>query len=302
MDEQQQVSGGNDQSPFPQSYEETPPLQPAESSSPYEQPYVQPDMTPAEPAPTARTSPNIPAILITLILLFALGFYLSGFVRQYFTTTKKTTQQQGTEGKTTPSADIEAVVSPGQTTSKTATSSAPVSTWKPYSIINGATRAPISGVMLRLPPDVLPLVCDDAKCSSQGTYLPGGTRFTVAPRGVGQILPDFRGKIISDVIGKEFTVKPTTVKGKTATEFTGSFTGNTVSGYSFTRMRGYMIELTPDTSLEINHFSPNGITTDFAADDTLFEKIISGLELSGTIILQTSISPAASPTAGSLQR
>ena len=55
------------------------------------------------------------------------------------------------------------------------------------------------------------------------------------PERTGQLLSDFRGKIVSDLAGKSFTVKQTTISGKSATEFTGSFTGSTAGGYAFSK-------------------------------------------------------------------
>lgn len=42
-----------------------------------------------------------------------------------------------------------------------------------------------------------------------------------------------------------------------------------------------MIDLDATHSLEINHFTPSGITADFAADDLLFDKIVSSLTFTG---------------------
>lgn len=199
--------------------------------------------------------------MIKVILFAGLvvgGVWLSSFVRQFFTSESIDSTDQ-VENLTTPT---------------TATGSAEVESWKMYTVISGTTKAPFAGVTFQLPLDVLSPICDGTSCASQGTYLPGGTRFTVAPRGVGQVLADVRGSAISDVSGVSFTSKPTTVAGLPATEFMGVFTGRTVSGYGFSQMRGVMIELTPTTSLEINHFTPNGIVADFAADDTLFDAIL----------------------------
>ena len=42
-----------------------------------------------------------------------------------------------------------------------------------------------------------------------------------------------------------------------------------------------MIELTNTLSLEINHFTPNGITSDFVKDDALFDTILKTLTFLG---------------------
>jgi len=196
--------------------------------------------------------------IIIFLGLFIAGIWLSSFVRQFFTS-----------GPIDSTAQEESSITP-----TIATGSADVNLWKTYDVISGTTKLPFAGVTFQLPPDVLSPICDGTACTSQGTYLPGGTRFTVAPRGAGQALADARGAAISDVGGASFTSKPTTVAGLPATEFTGLFTGRTVSGYGFSRMRGMMIELTPTTSLEVNHFAPNGIVADFESDDVLFDAIL----------------------------
>jgi hypothetical protein len=74
-------------------------------------------------------------------------------------------------------------------------------------------------------------------------------------------------------------------------EFTGTFTGHTISGYAFSQMHGDMIALTDSTSLEINHFVPSGITADFASDDAIFNKILQSL-----VLPTSSLTPSPTPT------
>jgi hypothetical protein len=217
--------------------------------------------------------------LLFFIVLFVIGFVLSGYIRDYLSTiaTKQatpsapTTQQPsspGNESTTTASLVF---------TTPEATPAAPTT----YSVLNGLTRQPVTDISFTLPGTVLPPVCDGSACGSQGTFLPGGTRFTVAARGSGQVLADFRGKIISDAGGKPFVVSLTTIAGKPATEFTTAQIGSTIGGYAFSQMHGYMIEVTDTLSLEINHFSPSGITTDFTADDLVFKTIVQSLIFGG---------------------
>jgi len=60
-----------------------------------------------------------------------------------------------------------------------------------------------------------------------------------------------------------------------------------------------MIELTPTTSLEIHHFTPTGITTDFAADDELFDKIVGTVVISGVpSVIQVITPPVSATTSG----
>lgn len=217
--------------------------------------------------------------LLFFIILFIIGFALSGYIRDYLSSlankqvssSTPITQQPTTTGNESTTTGGLAFTAPE------ATPAAPTT----YSVLNGLTRRPVTDISFTLPGSVLPPICDGSACGSQGTYLPGGTRFTIAARGTGQVLADFRGKIISDAGGKPFTVSTTTVAGKPATEFTTTQMGSTIGGYAFSRMRGYMIEVTDTLSLEINHFSPSGITTDFAADELVFNSIVQSLTFGG---------------------
>lgn len=204
--------------------------------------------------------------IVLFLLLVAAGVWGANAMRQYLPTGAL---NEPSIMRTTPSPTLT-----DETSLPGAFNSPSISDWKTYDVISGTTKLPLGGVTFKLPPDVLSPICDGTSCSSQGTYLPGGTRFTVAARGVGQLLADYRGTAIADTRGTIFTTKQTTVAGLPALEFSGSFTGGTVSGYSFTSMRGVMIALTPTTSLEINHFTPNGIVADFTSDDALFDEIL----------------------------
>jgi hypothetical protein len=218
------------------------------------------------PQQRKRSAAGSFGLFILFLLLFAGGIWLSSYVRQYLPGTTDIPFLSGKPKSTpTPTLGTVSLIAPTATTS---------SVWKTYQVTSGITKRPISGISLQLPSDILSPICDGGNCASQGTYLPGGTRFTIAPRGAGQVLPDFRGSAISDVNGVSFTSKPVTIAGVSATEFTGIFTGRTVSGYAFTKMRGVMIPVTETLSLELNHFTPNGITADFAADDVLFDRIL----------------------------
>lgn len=211
---------------------------------------------------------------ILFIVLFGTGVALSYYFKQYLpdlpqgTPQVKLPQIPGLP-KATPTPEFVEEIAPP----------APEIKLISYQVISGVTRLPVTGISFKLPEDVLEPICDGSSCGSQGTYLPGGTRFTVAPRGQGQILADFRGSIISDLSGKAFEVKQTTIAGRKAVEFNGDFTGSTIGGYAFTKMHGVMIEVSDLLSLEINHFTPAGVDADFAADDLIFSEIVQSLEL-----------------------
>jgi hypothetical protein len=214
-------------------------------------------------------------IIFLVGVLFVGGIWLSSFVRQFLPSNPSTGTLVTTNSTPTPSAS---------------TSADPYATWKVYSVVSGTTKLPISGLQFKLPPDVLSPICDGGSCVSQGTYLPGGTRLTVAARGVGQSLRDYRGTVITDVNGVPIPTKQFTLNNFLATEYDSSASGRTVSGYAFSQMRGVMIPLTDALSVEVNHFTPMGITADFTADDTLFDSIIKTFTYS-------TVTPAATVTA-----
>ena len=232
--------------------------------------------------------------LLFFIILFVVGFVLSGYIRDYLSSIA-TRQVAPSAPKS--NTDENESTDAGSLSFKTPEATP---TPKTYSVVNGLTRQPVSDISFTLPSSVLPPICDGSACGSQGTYLPGGTRFTIAARGSGQVLADFRGKIISDAGGKSFVVNTTTIAVKSATEFTTSKVGSTIGGYAFSRMHGYMIEVTDTLSLEINHFSPSGITTDFAADEIVFNDIVKSLifggTLKGSVIPTNIVYPTAIPT------
>ena len=242
-------------------YEETPPIEPIKEP--------EPDMFP--PPKPKNTTLSIITTLIFFILLFVIGFWLSGIVRKY--------------AGNFFGGNKEAYVVPTPSIKETVKNLMPTTledmfgTWKTYEVLNGKTRTAYEGLSFKLPGEVLSPICDGSSCGSQGTYLPGGTRFTIALRGVGQVLPDYRGKVISDLKGIPFTTQETIIGGQAGTEFDGTFTGTTVGGDVFTRMRGAMIPVSDSISLEINHFTPSGLTTDFTKDDILFDQILQTLVL-----------------------
>lgn len=298
MDESSQIPPAYTGKPL--TYEETPVIDPWASQSSQAQESSLP------PEQKRRSGAGFFGNLILFILLFGAGIGLSVYFRQYLPNIPEGVPQvklpQLPKRGTTPPVEPVETVSPAE----------PTSQWTVYQALNGVTRQPITSVSFKLPNDVLEPICDGSSCGSQGTYLPGGTRFTVAPRGKGQILADFRGSIISDLQGQAFTTNTTTVAGRPAVEFTGTFTGSTIAGYAFSQMRGVMIEVSPDLSLELNHFTPKGVDADFTGDDAVFDAIVKTLELpvsaitpavlleKGGVPSTTSASP--SPTGKDLQK
>lgn len=156
-----------------------------------------------------------------------------------------------------------------------------LSQWQEYQVLSQGVD--VEGVKLMLPQDLLPPTCDGGTCASYGTYLPGGTRLTIAPRGDGHQLPHISGSIITDVGGQSFQSEDRTVAGYSSVGFQGTFNGTTTGGYAFEQMSGVLIELSDTFALEVNHFSPPGVETDFEADHELFEQILSSIIIDETI-------------------
>ena len=227
-----------------QSYEETPPI-PQDTE-------LDPNLYPP-PKPSGNSFSVVTTIII-LLLLVVVGFWLSGFAGKYIGTLF--TKPTGEPVLPTPTPLSTAVsASPSAVTLKPTPS-----VWKTYQVLTGATRTGYAGISFKLPPETLATICDGSDCKSQGTYLPGGTRFTVALRGEGQVLPDYRGAVISELGGVPMVVKETALLGRTAMEYTAGFIGTTVNGYKFSQMHGYMMPITDTIAFEINHFTPNGTT------------------------------------------
>jgi len=277
-------------------YEETPILTPVVESTPQEQPVEsapvpsiseEPQINTPELPPKKRSAKSLIKGLLIFVVLFVVGYALSGVVQNLINSSSKKTATKETitptPAPTTIPTDTEATESSIAVLTMPTIMTTPMvqaspSAWKQYNPIHGTTRVPISTIQFSLPNTILAPICDGTSCGSQGTYLPGGTRLTIAPRGVGEVLPDYRGKIISDAAGKALVTKETTIAGKKATEYTTDTTGATAGGYAFTTMHGYMIEVTDTLSFEINHFSPSGVTADFAADDALFKSIVATIK------------------------
>ncbi len=242
--------------------------------------------TPPEnpPSNTRPAHNNHVGTIIFVVILFGLGVWLSMQLRSFFA---PATSQEVAVPTSVPLPITTVAPLP------VATSSAGVSdnTWVTSQVISGATRTAISGVSFKLPSGLPPLTCDGASCPSQGTNLPNGTRFTVAARGKGQLLPDFRGAILTDASGREFTMKQTMIGGVYGYEYVGNFTGRTGGGYTFTAMRGVLVPVNDSLSIEFNHFAPSGVTSDFAKDDVIFDKIV------GSFVTNVSSPASASSSA-----
>ncbi|MEK7587906.1 MAG: hypothetical protein AAB457_03755 [Patescibacteria group bacterium] len=244
-------------------FEETPVIEPIP-------PFPQPTPAPQAPVQPPLPMPQKPhtswgnriGYLILFLLLFALGMWLSTMVRQYL-----------------PGSGPAPSLPVPTPAARQVIPTDPYADWITYQIISGITRQPIAAVSFKLPPEILAPICDGAGCPSQGTYLPGGTRFTVAARGAGQTLRDYRGAVVTDVLGQPFATRDAGTTGKMGVTFSGAFNGTTVGGYAFSRMAGEMIPVSDTLSVEFNHFTPSGITADFESDEVLFEKILKSINL-----------------------
>ncbi len=239
--------------------------------------------TPQEVAQHLLDVPHVPVkkprrkrlgTCIFITLLFGLGIWLSSQLR--FFVSPETSSENSTDVSSpnlfaTPTPDERAL---------NATGSGSLSQWQTVSV--SALGSILKSVTYQLPQVVLLPTCDGSGCPSSGTNFSGGTRFTVAARGRGERLPDFRGAILTDVNGKEFTMRQVRVGGKDVYEYVGDFIGRTGGGYQFTKMRGVLVSVSDTESVEFNHFSPVGILTDFAADDVIFDQIIESVKIPAT--------------------
>lgn len=290
-----------DDLPKPLTYEETPVIgeirdkgEEIKEKSQAQEPQISaPTETPPAAGPLPRRGPPLFGLIGNLLLfavLFGIGMWLSTLIRPYLSGPAPAPGAPTTAPAVTREPALPTLPPD------------PYAGWQTYQVISGPTRQPVAGVSFKLPPDVLSPICDGTSCASQGTYLPGGTRFTVAGRGTGQVLRDYRGAIVTDVLGRPFTTRDTLISGKSGVAFTGSFTGTTIGGYSFSRMAGAMIPVTDTLSVEINHFTPSGVTADFETDATLFEKILASVVVTGALggekgAVIPVISPASPSTA-----
>lgn len=237
-----------------------------------------PVIEPIGEEPASHSLGSMIGMILLFVILFGVGVGLSVFFRQYLSGQPSSSVSEQKPLPKSPSLARPQV--PGSGALPTPISiSDPFAEWKTYPVISGVTRAAVSGISFKLPPDVLIPICDGTNCASQGTYLPNGSRFTVAPRGKGQLLVDARGNIVvTDSSGKSFTTKQVTLTGgRKALEYSGLFSGTTVGGYTFSQMRGLMIEIDEDETLEMNHFTPSGVSAEFAKDDVIFDKVIASL-------------------------
>lgn len=222
--------------------------------------------------------------LIFVILLFGLGIWLSSQLRFFVT-----------EDVVTENGEESLIITP--TTTLSVTPKIALGDENKTQTVNvSAIGSVLRSVTYQLPQSVLRPTCDGSGCASSGTNLSGGTRFTVAARGKGERLPDFRGAILTDVNGKEFTMRQTMVGGKNVYEYIGDFTGRTGGGYQFTKMRGVLVPITDSLSVEFNHFAPFGVVTDFVADDVLFEKIIASVNIPAIVALTPTLKPTTTAT------
>jgi len=243
------------------------PTPPPEISAPEPQPEFADPLSRPELPPQR---PRIPSYLF-IIILFILAILLGAGYRLFGAMLPFQTQMASTD---------QSIQRPVDTYTPSPTE-IPAAEWTAYQVLNGTTKKGISGFTFKLPANLLSLVCDGSSCASQGTFLSGGTRFTVAAHGKGQILPEI-GKVFTDISGQQFTTGQMVVGNMIpATGFSGTFTGTTYGGFSFDQMRGALVQH-GDVVIELNHFTPKGVMADFEKDDVLFDSILSSIQVEAT--------------------
>lgn len=244
--------------------EETPefPLEPAV------QPAASADLLQTPPLPTEHPvnkplQGSVFLFIFFFVVLFIVGIFISMYIHGFVPSGGTVVHQQST-----PTA--------APTSTPIPTPPDPFASWKSYAMTEGSTP---SG-FYKLPPNVAAPVCDGPSCISRGTTLPGGTRFTISVKNVSQSLSSLGGARIIDASGLAFTSNTATVSGHFAIAFDGAFSGKTSDGYGFSEMRGFMVEISPSLTMEINHFAPEGATVDWTRDDALFDQILSQITFS----------------------
>lgn len=255
-------------------YEETPIIEPIPDTS------AASAQEPTKQKETRRSS--IAGVLLKAGLfvgLFALGMVASMAIRNVLPSDLDLSFLSKPKPTPTPPASGEPTETPREEKKQEVLVDAIYADWKTYTVVSAKTKQPIEGIRFKLPPTVSDPTCDGNSCASQGTDLPGGTRLTIAPRGKGQIFADVGGKILTDASGKEFVMKQTAIEGIPGTEFLANFNGRTGGGYSFSKMRGFIVPVSADLAIEFNHFTPGGKTVDFAKDDELFDRIVKSLTI-----------------------
>jgi len=301
-----------DTKPVELTYEETPIIEPVLNRAPetYSDLAQQDDVKSVVPEATqvfgnqpsvesARVIPEGPALppskksgkrhvgtILFVVLLFGLGVWLSSQLRSFFS---PVISNEAIIPTLAPFANLSPSASP--LASSSGTQPVSILAWRTMDIISGVTKKPIDGISYQFPNTVSVPVCDSPNCASQGANLEGGTRFTVAARGKGQLLPDFRGAILTDAGGREFIMKQTMIGRHYVYEYIGDFTGRTGGGYTFTKMRGVLVPVSDSLAIEFNHFSPAGGITDFEADDALFDEVIKTFKGSVPITPSPTIKP-----------
>ncbi len=241
--------------------------------SPSVPPLHAPPVAPAAPQHKSSRRGIHAGTVLFIILLFGLGVWLSGQLRSFFAPTVSDEIVIPTYAPESDDTGFESAPA-----SPSGINPTPFATRRTEQVLSGATKKPIAGLSYQLPNEVKVPVCDNTSCASYGTYLPGGTRFTIAPRGKGQLLPDFRGAILTDAAGREFTMQQTMYSGTLAYEYVGNFTGRTGGGYTFTAIRGVLIPVSDTLAIEFNHFAPLGIPSDFTKDEVVFNDILASFK------------------------
>ncbi len=248
-------------------YEETPEID-EKTGTP--KPQFAPEHEITKPASRHSGLLSVLGNIMLFSILFAFGVGASVFLHQYLI--QRTGQIALQPTPSAPSALMPSVTLPV----------GPYAGWIRYVPISSNSREPIAWISLKLPSDVVSPICDGQTCASQGTYLPGGTRLTVAPRGRGQALPTTIGAIMTDAGGRAFLMKEASVSGLPAQEFSGLFAGTTGGGYTFVQIRGFVVHGPEGISLEVNHFTPTGVNANWDTDDALFDKIVGTITFTAT--------------------
>lgn len=275
-------------------YEETPEIIPIEepiadvSQSPHAVLPAHEDLKP----PIAMKKPRGGLIVRVMVfcVVFVIGLGVSFLVRPYLgdlalSLGSRSDEKKQTEGKPTISLENETLTPGGDIGNETILGGTVTPTPVILSSVGNFTYALVDeqkqpvGVTINLPVTIAKPSCDTTLCTSQGTNLPGGTRFTVAAYTKGPYITDISRARIIDLSGQQFVSEVASISGKVGVKYLGNFRGTTSGGYMFTAMQGVMVRVKDTLTVELNHFTPIGVSTDFDRDTTVFNAIVASLSI-----------------------
>ncbi len=232
-----------------------------------------------KPVKAAKSIVNVIVIILIFVVLFGVGIFASMAFRQIMPNGIQFPVGGGAaKDEITPLPTPQIVPEdqlPVSTQSGIVPTKFPQNISQNVLMVGGKSAVP--GLNFVLPATVAALSCDGNNCASQGAYLPGGSRFTIAARGKGQGLPITKGAKLVDSSGKAFDMSDQVVAGFTVRQFVGNTSGSTMNGFTFSKIRGNILTLSNDLELEMSVFAPAGQIVSWENDNKLFDQIVASV-------------------------